>query len=89
MITNEEISHWFRDGIIADIIHTNDLDTLPAGYLAARMMGAKVLYDAHELWSEAGAGGIQHPDPALARLALVALAIEPFQRIKLIGETVP
>lgn len=40
-----------------DIIHANDLDTVPAGYLAARLSGAKILYDAHELWSEAGEKG--------------------------------
>jgi len=35
-----------------DIIHANDLDTLPAGYIASRLCGAKLLYDSHELWTE-------------------------------------
>ncbi len=31
-----------------DIIHANDLDTLPIGWLAARMTGAKLVFDARE-----------------------------------------
>ena len=34
----------------ADIVHANDFDTLPAGYLLARYWGAKLVYDAHELY---------------------------------------
>jgi glycosyltransferase involved in cell wall biosynthesis len=37
-----------------DIIHANDLDTLPAGYAASRLSGARLLYDSHEFWPEAG-----------------------------------
>lgn len=36
------------------IVHANDLDTLPAGYLVALLTGAKLLYDAHEFWADAG-----------------------------------
>jgi len=32
------------------IVHVNDLDPLPAGWLAARFSGAKLVYDSHELW---------------------------------------
>lgn len=32
-----------------DIVHANELDALPAGYLAARRFGARLVYDAHEL----------------------------------------
>lgn len=39
-----------------DIIHSNDLDTLPAAYVAARWTKARLLYDAHELWSDIGEG---------------------------------
>lgn len=35
-----------------DLIHANDLDTLPVGYLAGRFTGAKVIYDSHELWPD-------------------------------------
>jgi glycosyltransferase involved in cell wall biosynthesis len=35
-----------------DIVHANDLDTLLAGYLIKRKTGAKLLYDAHEIWTE-------------------------------------
>jgi glycosyltransferase involved in cell wall biosynthesis len=38
------------------IIHANDLDTLPAGYVASRLTGARLIYDAHELWVSAGRG---------------------------------
>lgn len=32
-----------------DIVHANELSALPAGYLAARRFGARLVYDAHEL----------------------------------------
>ena len=35
----------------ADAVHANDLDTLPAGYLIARRRRARLVYDAHELYS--------------------------------------
>ena len=34
----------------AEIVHANDFDTLPAASLLARMWGAKLVYDAHELY---------------------------------------
>lgn len=37
-----------------DIIHANDLDTLPSAYYAATRCQAALLYDAHELWSDMG-----------------------------------
>lgn len=40
----------------AQIIHANDLDTLPAAYLAAQLSRAALVYDAHELWSDGGGG---------------------------------
>lgn len=36
----------------ADIIHAVDLDTLTAAYCAARIKGAKLVYDAHEYFTE-------------------------------------
>jgi glycosyltransferase involved in cell wall biosynthesis len=36
----------------ADVVHANDLDTLPAGFLLARRWRARLVYDAHELYSE-------------------------------------
>jgi glycosyltransferase involved in cell wall biosynthesis len=42
-------------------VHANDLDTLPAGYLLAREWGARLAYDAHELYSE-----FEAPAPRLA-----------------------
>lgn len=35
-----------------DLIFANDLDTLPAAYLAAKMKGVKLLYDTHEYYTE-------------------------------------
>ncbi|HEX6702861.1 MAG TPA: glycosyltransferase, partial [Gaiellaceae bacterium] len=40
-----------------DVVHANDLDTLPAAWLLARASGARLVYDAHELYTE------QEPDP--------------------------
>lgn len=36
----------------ANVYHCNDLDTLPIGYLAAKKLKAKLVYDSHELFSE-------------------------------------
>ncbi|MGW6301714.1 glycosyltransferase [Peribacillus butanolivorans] len=37
-----------------DVIHANDFDTLPFGYLAAKRVNAKLIYDAHEIFTENG-----------------------------------
>ena len=50
----------------ANIVHANDLDTLPAGYVLARMWGARLVYDAHELYSDFEA----QPPPLTRRLTL-------------------
>ena len=34
-----------------DVVHANDLDALPAAFLLARRSNAKLVYDAHELYS--------------------------------------
>lgn len=36
-----------------DVILCNDLDTLPAGFLAARLKGKEIVYDSHEYFTEA------------------------------------
>jgi glycosyltransferase involved in cell wall biosynthesis len=38
----------------ADIYHAHDLYPLAPAFLGARLRGAKVVYDAHELWTEQG-----------------------------------
>lgn len=35
----------------ADVYHAHDANALPIAYLAARMRAAKLVYDAHELWT--------------------------------------
>ena len=52
----------------ASVVHANDLDTLPAGYLLARGWRARLVYDAHELYSEFDA-----PVPRLTRRLTLAL----------------
>lgn len=47
-------------------VHANDLDTLPAGYILARRWKARLVYDAHELYSEFEAS----PPPLARRLKL-------------------
>jgi len=37
-----------------DIIHANDLDTLLAGWFIKQKTGAKLVYDAHEIWTKQG-----------------------------------
>jgi len=34
------------------IVHANDVDCLPIGFAVARLSRAKLVYDAHELWSD-------------------------------------
>jgi glycosyltransferase involved in cell wall biosynthesis len=36
----------------ADVYHAHDLDTLLPAWFAARLMGARVVYDSHELYTE-------------------------------------
>jgi glycosyltransferase involved in cell wall biosynthesis len=52
----------------ADVVHANDLDTLPAGYLLTRAWRARLVYDAHELYSE-----FEAPAPPLTRRLTLAL----------------
>lgn len=49
-----------------DVVHANDLDTLPAAYLLAKESGSRLVYDAHELYADF------EPDPP--RLAGAVLA---------------
>lgn len=43
----------FLLAVRTDIIHANDLDTLPAAWLAARLRRKTVVYDSHEFFTEA------------------------------------
>jgi glycogen(starch) synthase len=52
-----------------DIVHANDFDTLPAGWLAARRSRARLVYDSHEVYAS------QESDPPRLFRA-VALAVE-------------
>jgi len=36
----------------ADVYHCNDIDTLPAGAIAARLVKARYVFDAHELYAD-------------------------------------
>jgi glycosyltransferase involved in cell wall biosynthesis len=53
----------------ADVVHANDFDTLPAGALLARKLGARLVYDAHELYT------LQELDPPRLH-AVFARAVE-------------
>jgi glycosyltransferase involved in cell wall biosynthesis len=55
-----------RDAGTFDIVHANDLESLPAAFVLARRWRARLVYDAHELYSEI------EPDPPrlYARAAL-------------------
>jgi glycogen(starch) synthase len=52
-----------------DVVHANDLDTLPAAWRIARADGARLVYDAHELYT------LQEPEPPRIYRA-VALRVE-------------
>jgi glycosyltransferase involved in cell wall biosynthesis len=51
-----------------DVVHANDLETLPAGFVLSRRRGTRLVYDAHELYSE-----FEAPVPQLARRVTLAL----------------
>jgi glycosyltransferase involved in cell wall biosynthesis len=51
----------------ADVVHANDFDTLPAGSLLARAFKARLVYDAHELYT------FQEADPPRLYVAAVRL----------------
>lgn len=51
-----------------DVVHAHDFDTLPAGWLVARSHGARLVYDAHELYSE-----FEPDPPRLYRRTTLAL----------------
>lgn len=51
-----------------EIVHANDLDTLWAGWQIKRKTGAKLVYDAHEIWTEQG---LQLPKILLKMYALL------------------
>jgi len=51
------LGYWsraFRVGLALrpDVVHAHDLDTLPAAWAVARATGARLVYDAHELYCE-------------------------------------
>lgn len=52
---------WVGRTLRVGVVHANDLDTLPAGFLLARRSGARLVYDAHELYSE-----FESPAPRIA-----------------------
>jgi glycosyltransferase involved in cell wall biosynthesis len=59
----------------ADVVHANDLDTLPAASFVARRLGARLVYDAHELYADFD------PDPSrFYRRALLSLERRLAQR---------
>ena len=45
---------WIVVKLRPNLIHANDLDTLPIGAIASKISKAKLVYDAHELWAHAG-----------------------------------
>jgi glycosyltransferase involved in cell wall biosynthesis len=51
-----------------DVVHANDLDTLPAARLLARRSRARLVYDAHELYAE-----FESRPPRLHRVAITTL----------------
>ena len=50
----EAALRMIRRGIVLrpDLVHAHDADTLPIGWMIARCTGARLVYDAHELWCD-------------------------------------
>jgi glycosyltransferase involved in cell wall biosynthesis len=55
----------------ARVYHAHDLSTLPAAWIAARLAGGRLVYDAHELFTEIG----RLPPAARAALRVVERAL--------------
>lgn len=52
-----------------ELIHAHDLDTLPPAFLAAKLRGAALVYDAHELYAEMIADEVPRLGPRLVAWA--------------------
>jgi glycosyltransferase involved in cell wall biosynthesis len=48
--TNAAIVAAVGDSLTFDVVHANDLDTLPAAVVVKWKTGARVIYDSHEYW---------------------------------------
>jgi glycogen synthase len=59
---------------VLDVVHANDFDTLPAGWLVARRRGVRLVYDAHEVYAD------QEPGTPLVYRGLVRLLEGPLAR---------
>jgi glycogen synthase len=60
------VAFWLAGRRIGtDVVHANDFDTLPAAWLLARAHSARLVYDAHELYT------LQEADPPRIHLAVV------------------
>lgn len=42
---------WRMKQLKADVVHSHDVNTLPTAWIAAKLSGAKMIYDAHEISS--------------------------------------
>ena len=51
MLLNEALAQ-VAVALRPDIVHSNDLDSLLAGWLTKREVGCRLVYDSHELWTE-------------------------------------
>lgn len=58
----------------AEVVHANDFDTLPAALLLGRRWRARLVYDAHELYTA------QEPDPPRVQRAVVSRLEAAFAR---------
>jgi glycosyltransferase involved in cell wall biosynthesis len=70
------------------VIHSHDLDTLGAAGVAATQLGARLVYDSHELWPEIDRG-LPAPVRAVERAAYVALEQSFIQRADAVLVTSP
>ena len=82
------------------VVHANDLNTLPIGFIIARMSGAALIYDSHEYWAGA-ATALRFPkwlrwcglrmERMLARRADTVIAVSPgiVERLEIAFENVP
>ena len=61
---NVRLSRAWRGGPV-EVVHAHDFDTLAAGWLLSRKLGARLVYDAHELYAE------QEPETPFVYRALV------------------
>lgn len=67
LVTSARLVRRARPTSQVDVVHAHDFDTLPAAWSVARRLNARLVYDAHEVYTD------QEPDPPRVHRAVVSM----------------